>query len=188
MKKIIFIILALSLVTVSCKNRKEEKKNKTQVTEKAEAPIPTESPVMTEEAPQSVTLLEEDDFGSLVLISLNKTACFGECPVYSVQFFKDGSVIYEGIENVEKIGKYRGELDVTKVNEIIVTASEMGYFDLDFRYDNEHVTDMPSATTYIDYKGKQKRVFCRFECDKRLLKINQLIENFVNSLPMEKME
>ena len=42
MKKIIYIILALSLVTLSCKNRKEQKRQKVQVTEKAETPVASE--------------------------------------------------------------------------------------------------------------------------------------------------
>ena len=71
MKKIIYIILALSLVTFSCKNRKEQKRQKVQVTDKAETPVATENPAMTEEAPASVTMLEEDDFGSLVLIFIS---------------------------------------------------------------------------------------------------------------------
>ena len=53
MKKIIYIILALSLVTFSCKNRKEQKRQKVQVTDKAETPVATENPAMTEEAPAS---------------------------------------------------------------------------------------------------------------------------------------
>ncbi len=188
MKKIIYIILALSLVTFSCKNRKEEKRQKVQVTQKAETPVATQNPDMTEEAPQSVTLLEEDDFGSLVLISLKKTVCFGECPAYSVQFYKDGTVLYEGIENVDRIGKFKGKLEMSQINEILVSANEMGYFNLDPKYDNEYVSDMPTATTYLDYKGKQKKVICRFECDKNLIKINKLIENLTNSMSMKKIE
>tara|TARA_B110000208_G_C11798830_1_gene440911 strand:- start:1135 stop:1704 length:570 start_codon:yes stop_codon:yes gene_type:complete len=188
MKKIIYIILALSLVTFSCKNRKEQKRQKVQVTDKAETPVATENPAMTEEAPTSVTMLEEDDFGSLVLISLTKTVCFGECPAYSVQFYKDGTVLYEGIENVERIGKFKGKLELPQINKLLESASEMGYFKLDPKYDNEYVSDMPTATTYINYKGKMKKVVCRFECDKNLIKINNEIENLTNSMSMKKLE
>ena len=38
------------------------------------------------------------------LISLSKGRCLGNCPVYDLWVFKNGNVIYNGIDNVNKTG------------------------------------------------------------------------------------
>jgi len=52
----------------------------------------------------------------VALISISKSVCFGICPAYSAQIFKDGTLIYEGIKNVENIGKFKGKVDLNALN------------------------------------------------------------------------
>jgi hypothetical protein len=40
-----------------------------------------------------------------VEISLEKTSCYGPCPVYAVYIYGDGTILYEGVENVRVIGE-----------------------------------------------------------------------------------
>jgi Domain of unknown function (DUF6438) len=40
--------------------------------------------------------------------SLERTECFGPCPVYKVTIRLDGSVRYVGKKNVQRIGTYTG--------------------------------------------------------------------------------
>lgn len=43
-------------------------------------------------------------------IQLSRGACYGNCPVYNVQIFADGRVLYIGKLNVLNIGKYSSRL------------------------------------------------------------------------------
>lgn len=183
MKNTLYILLALTLVTVSCKNRKKATETISTITETVEAPVASEAPKMVEMAN-----IEEEDIANMVVISLSKTACFGECPVYSVQFFGNGTVIYNGIQNVDNIGSFKGNVQVSKISSLVAQAYEMGYFKLKDSYDNEGVTDLPSATTKLIYNGKEKKVYCRYDCDPMLLKINSEIESLIQSISMKKME
>ena len=44
------------------------------------------------------------------LISLQRTACFGECPIYKFEIYSSGDCIYYGKKFVEKIGQYKFQL------------------------------------------------------------------------------
>src|SRR5690554_8070209 len=41
-----------------------------------------------------------------LIISFEKTPCFGRCPVYKIKVFESGFAIYEGINFAEKMGTY----------------------------------------------------------------------------------
>jgi hypothetical protein len=43
-------------------------------------------------------------------VSLERTACFGSCPVYSVSIEADGTVRYNGIEHVAKLGMQQSQV------------------------------------------------------------------------------
>ncbi|MEN8927323.1 MAG: DUF6438 domain-containing protein [Flavobacteriales bacterium] len=188
MKKILYILLTLSLVIVSCKSRKEAK-------EKQEATIAEESklPVSQDDAAQYLSaeqaaLEPEDREVGIAVLSISKSVCFGVCPAYSAQIFKDGTMLYEGIKNVKNIGKFKGKVDLNQLEATINEVVSIGYFKLNAVYDNKYVTDVPTVTTYINNKGKAKKVICRFECDPLLTKANKAIEALVNSIELSQIE
>ena len=44
-------------------------------------------------------------------ISLERTACYGTCPVYTLTIYADGKVAYKGENHIEQIGLYSGQLE-----------------------------------------------------------------------------
>src|SRR6187200_1158641 len=52
--------------------------------------------------------VDSEDHG-ITEIGLERTACFGKCPIYSVVIKSDGSVQYTGEKFVERLGKHRGK-------------------------------------------------------------------------------
>lgn len=184
MKNILYIVIALSLATVSCKNRKSVKQ---------EAQIKVESNLLMSDEKEDMSSeqlkLELDDRQiGVALISISKSVCFGVCPAYSAQIFKDGTLIYEGTKNVENIGKFKGKVDLNALNGAIEEVSNIGFFNLDAVYDNKNVTDLPTTVTYINYKGKTKKVVCRFDCDSRITKVNKVIEVLVKSIKLSRIK
>ncbi|QMU63159.1 MAG: hypothetical protein GKR88_01960 [Flavobacteriaceae bacterium] len=67
-----------------------------------------------------------------------KTACLGTCPVYDLYIYDSGKIIYEGIKNVKRKGKY-----VLKISKYKI------------KNDLKPVRDLPS--TVISYRGKRIR-------------------------------
>lgn len=184
MKKLVYLLLAISFALVSCKNRKKvSQENKEIKTEE----VVEETTIPTEEAPKEDVYESSDVAETIAVISLSKSVCFGECPAYSVQFFKDGTVLYEGIKHVKNIGKFKGKTEANEVKAMLVKANEIGFFTLKDKYDNEYVTDLPTAVTYMNFDGKKKKVICRYECDQKITKVNKMIESFIEKLSLKKM-
>lgn len=82
------------------------------------------------------------------VIYYGKTACLGKCPVFDFYAFSDGKVIYEGIKNVDKKGKYTFKIPKNKLEEIqkeIMRLSSEGI--------SKSVRDIPN--TIIKFSGKR---------------------------------
>ena len=115
------------------------------------------------------------------MISLSKTVCFGECPAYDFTVYANGTAYYHGKEHVKKKGKFKAKISAAEINGLLNEAASADFFSLKDKYDNEYVTDLPTATTYLNYAGKSKKVVCRYNCDKRVNKVNNMIEKLIES-------
>ena len=98
------------------------------------------------------------------VITLERTICFGSCPIYKLTIFSDGRVLYEGERYVRKKGRAWGRISRKALNELIVGFTNIYYFNLD----NEYVpgsrgcpqvaTDLPSAITSLAYNDRTKTI------------------------------
>ncbi|HKP53319.1 MAG TPA: DUF6438 domain-containing protein [Chloroflexia bacterium] len=98
-----------------------------------------------------------DDLSDLV-INLERTACFGSCPVYNLTIYGDGSVVFDGERFVEKEGTHKGTVSHEKIKEIVRWFEKVGYFALYDDYTHKAWTDSPSAYTSIKLAGNSKRI------------------------------
>lgn len=113
-------------------------------------------PRNAETAPQQLRFerLQNPQHG-VTEIGLERTACFGTCPVYSVVLKSDGTVRYFGNENVPFEGVREGEISVTEFHQLAEFLIESGYLSLSTEYPSG-VTDLPSAYTTAVVRGKRK--------------------------------
>jgi hypothetical protein len=92
------------------------------------------------------------------LASLERTGCFGTCPIYKVTVFRDGAVEYAGEEFVKLTGKATAHLNSDVIDQLDALFQH-GYLDLEDTYTDERMTDMPSAnTSYTPVGGKPKAI------------------------------
>ena len=89
-----------------------------------------------------------------LIISLQRTACFGTCPVYKIEIFSDGSGIYTGTRFVENIGITEFTLSETQINIILTQAESINFTNMQKEY-SEPISDLP--TTFIQIKDKRIR-------------------------------
>ncbi len=82
-----------------------------------------------------------------VAISLQRTACFGTCPVYTVRLFDDGLVQYTGGQFVKVAGAQSWHIDPAAVRALATEIEKAGFFDMQDEY-SALITDQP--TTYVD--------------------------------------
>jgi hypothetical protein len=91
------------------------------------------------------------------VISIEATPCMGDCPAYRAEIYRNGMVIYEGKENVERIGRYTGRMSRKELNRIRHAFEEAGFFFMQDEY-VEPWTDLPTVWIYYSDGNRQKRI------------------------------
>lgn len=116
------------------------------------------------QAPGPITQFEE--------LSLERTQCFGACPVYRVIIRGDGTVDYEGYKFVT-VRSARATLSREQLSALVAAINDARYFSLRSSYRNArdgcptYVTDHPSAITSVTSQGKTKKVHHNLGCRER---------------------
>jgi hypothetical protein len=90
-------------------------------------------------------------------ILFRKSACFGKCPIYSLELFPDGKLIYEGKENVSKVGIYEKNIGAERTARLYEQFYEikpdtlLGFYQL-------RVADLPGLHFAIQYPDSTKNI------------------------------
>jgi hypothetical protein len=117
---------------------------------------------------------------SAILITIERGACYGTCPIYSAQISGDGTVVYNGIENVKIKGKKRFKIPKAKVQELVKAFENINYFSLKDKYETDErgmrIADLPPVMTSISLKGKTKKVAHYYGAPKGLRELEDKID------------
>jgi hypothetical protein len=99
-----------------------------------------------------------DTISAEAAITLERTVCFGACPIYTVTIYQDGTVVYQGERFVDITGEQTSEIPVETVDAMVEAFAEAGYFEWEESYDNPSVTDLPSVITSVTRDGETHRI------------------------------
>ena len=119
-----------------------------------------------------------------VVITLERTVCFGVCPEYKITVYGSGTVVYEGKRGVRIEGKRTIAISEEKVRQLLSEFKRIDYFSLHDSYEELMATDMPSAFTSLTVDGKTKTVrhyHGDFSAPKELTELENKIDEIVNS-------
>jgi Domain of unknown function (DUF6438) len=109
-----------------------------------------------------------------VSMALERTACFGECPIYRVEVRGDGSVVYEGKQYVALAGRHEATIPIDQVISLVNAFLKARFFDALADYDDivvaslepdhslglytGHMSDAPSTILEFELGERSKRV------------------------------
>jgi len=122
-----------------------------------------------------------------LIISLERTPCYGTCPIYKIKIFSDGSAFYHGERFVEKIGNYEFSVSKETLNYILKKADEIGFFELEDKY-TANITDLPKTTTFIKNGKHKKRVVDYYGAPKTLKEFESLVDGCIDYRRMKKLQ
>lgn len=122
-----------------------------------------------------------------LVIRIEKTPCYGTCPVFQVSIYQGGYVLYEGKEFTDKKGKHYTFIEKEKLNEIIDFARAIKYFDMKGEYDC-NATDLPSVIFYIANQGRKKQIISRCNAPEELKQLDKLIMHHLEALKWKYMQ
>ncbi len=66
----------------------------------------------------SKTITDKEVVEDKLWIKYSRGFCFGTCPVYEISIFKDGSVLYNGKQNVPQLGHSFGKITKEQMEEL----------------------------------------------------------------------
>ena len=90
-------------------------------------------------------------------IGIERTACYGWCPIYTLIVKSDGTFRYVGEEFVERKGRFTGTVPIYDFNLLALYISSSGYMELADAY-MRPVTDNPTVYTTVVMNGQRKIV------------------------------
>lgn len=103
-------------------------------------------------------------------VTLERTACFGGCPVYTISVSAQGDVQYEGKAHVRKLGGATGKVPPQRVDVLLTELERAGYFTFAERYTSpeptcgRYATDSPSVISSVTVRGRTKRIVHDYGC------------------------
>ncbi|MGB0917005.1 MAG: DUF6438 domain-containing protein [Flavobacteriales bacterium] len=120
-----------------------------------------------------------------LLASIQRTACYGQCPMYKATFLDNGEVKYVGKRFVENIGTYTALIPAEKVQQIKDMAREYKYFELDSLYPTP-ISDFPSCLTEVRLNGISKRVVNRRSPPENLRDFEKYLDGILKEVELTK--
>lgn len=124
------------------------------------------------------------------VITLERTACFGSCPVYHIAASSSGEVRYEGKAHVRKLGSASSKVPPERVAALLSELEQAGYFNYADRYTpaepacGRYATDSPSAISSVTLAGRTKQVTHDYGCGgapAALVVLERRIDEVLNS-------
>jgi hypothetical protein len=94
---------------------------------------------------------------SKVQIRMERSACFGTCPVYTLTVDGDGTVSYDGREHVRVHGSQTWRIAPDAVGALAREMEQAGFFKMKDSY-TALVTDMPTTFITLTIDGRSKRI------------------------------
>ena len=120
-------------------------------------------------------------------ITLERTACFGPCPMYTLTITSDGKVKFDGKRFTKVTGPATGKISKQAFRGLVAEFKKIGYFSLPDQFTPgtpqcpRMVTDHPSANTSLRLNGKTKVVEHYYGCgDSGILPQLTALENKID--------
>ena len=126
---------------------------------------------------------QSQPFSQPVALTLERTACFGFCPIYKLTVYGNGKVVYKGERFVKVTGTRTTTISQTAVRKLVADFQKINYFKLQDSYTGGH-TDAPSAITSLTMGKKQKTVnhyLASPDAPTQLTELENKIDAVVNS-------
>jgi hypothetical protein len=124
------------------------------------------------------------------VVTLERTPCFGTCPVYQVAISRSGVVRFVGKHHVTRQGEATAEIPAARVDSLLRELEAGGYFGfadayvMDSPACGRYATDSPTVITSATAAGRTKTIQHDYGCDaapQELGRLERLIDEVAGS-------
>lgn len=114
-------------------------------------------------------------------VELYKGACFGECPVFRLSVYPDGTALYEGQRFTDRMGFYTRQLSEMELTALTQNLSNMHWDE----YENYYESQLPDLAMTMVEHGNESFKF-REEAPLELKVLSKLLNQMANQGEWEK--
>jgi hypothetical protein len=123
--------------------------------------------------------------GDSLVISLEKTPCFGTCEAYKLEVFSSGLVKFTGISNHPMLGKYQSEVSKVTLQDICDKFRSADFFSFKNEYTGK-MSDLPTTYLYFKDGPNEKIIQDYYGAPTKLKELEKIIEDLVTVLKWKK--
>jgi hypothetical protein len=183
MKNSILIFLLIAATAIACSKKKIEKTtalDKETTTVKKETIPEIKTPNKTEPKTDNI----RHDINTNLVAKINRTPCYGKCPVFTIELYNNGLVKYNGVAFVEKKGSFTAKANQEFMKQIQDKALSIKYLSLENKYPIAPITiaDLPITTTYIRIGDAGKQIIDNFDAPRELIDFENWLEQEFDKL------
>jgi hypothetical protein len=100
----------------------------------------------------------------ITAITLGRGPCFGTCPIYEVTLRNRGWASWPGEAFVDRVGDYRGKVDLYDFEQLRRFIARCGFFDWNAEYANLGITDQPNYVVTVR-RGTETKTVSQYGTD-----------------------
>ena len=122
---------------------------------------------------------------TLLVASLSRTTCYGNCPYYEINIYSNGLATYEGKKNVSLIGLYKATINKNIIEQILNKALQIKYMSLSNKYPVKGIgiIDLPVCITSIKTKeGENKTIYNRNDSPQELVEYQEFFDELLEEI------
>jgi len=127
--------------------------------------------------------LKDTDKNGKVIMMLERTPCFGACPVFKATLYQNGLLIYEGKRFTLKTGCFYARVPKKEMNKLNKWFADAGFFNLKDQYPENDVapTDLPSCNLFFNKGNAQKTINDKnWNTPEPLTRLESKLETWIN--------
>ncbi|MCE3007478.1 MAG: DUF6438 domain-containing protein [Bacteroidetes bacterium] len=109
-------------------------------------------------------------------LTVQRTACYGSCPVYTLSIDHSGKARYDGLAYTRLAGKWEKNLTNEQMNRLVQLMKEANFFSYEAEYNDEMISDLPSIIVLYTAYGETHKVLFRYGGPVSFLKLVQELE------------
>lgn len=121
------------------------------------------------------------------VLSIEKLRCMGDCPVFTLEVYENGFVLYDGKMFVPLIGKYSGKISKKELKELQNKFLENGFFDFENSYKAPGM-DLQTTFIYFSHNGKEKKIRDYSNPPDELRELEDLLSGLVDKIKWKTMK
>jgi hypothetical protein len=118
-----------------------------------------------------------------IIMSIERTPCFGACPVFTATLYQNGLLLYNGKRFSTVIGCHYAVVSANEIKKVKAWFENEGIFMMKDKYPEEDLvpTDLPSCILYYSNGKKEKRIIDRgWRTPEVLTNLETKIDTWVN--------